>query len=89
MQKNTRKQLIRGAEVNDPSALRDDRTTQGKKQQVMTVSREAGEGRRLQAPTGERHQVVVDDVEPRALPREELSQESNQTQTVKTQTSVR
>lgn len=52
------------------------------------MSREAGEGRRLQAPTGERHQVVVDDVEPRALPREELRQESNQTQMVKTQTSV-
>lgn len=44
--KNTRKQLIGAAEVNDPSAFRDDRTTQGKKQQVMTVSRGVGGGSR-------------------------------------------
>lgn len=62
--------------MNDPFALKDDVTTKRKKQQVMTVSREAGGAWRPE-PTRERHQVVVDDVEPRALPRKELNEESN------------
>lgn len=67
--------------MNDPFALRDDVTTQEKEAAGYDrVQESRGGGRQCPAPTGERHQVVVDDVEPRALPREELNQESKHRQ---------
>lgn len=74
--------------MNDPFALRDDVTTQEKEAAGYDSVQGSG-GRWRPAPTGEGHQVVVDDVEPRALPGEELNEESNQMQTMKAQTSVR
>lgn len=84
----TKKQLFQGTDGNDPFALRDEGRTQ-EKEAAGYDSVRGSRGRWRPAPTGQRHQVVVDDVEPRALPREKLKEGSNQTQTMKAQTRVK